>query len=92
MLDKDKFLRYITQQYNENSCCTQLEPLIWAIHLNISKYQRLPLLENILLQSMKYIKQRYSFLPEKQILGKTYEVLGIPTICGEPNKYVQFKM
>ena len=86
MINKDKFILYITQQYNNNDCCTLLEPIIWAVHFNIPKFQRLPLLENILLRSMAYIKKCYSFLPDKQILGKTYEVLGIPTVCGKPNK------
>lgn len=85
MLNKDEFLRYITQHYKDNRC-TLLEPLIWAIHFNVPKYQRLPLLENIILQSMTHIRINYSFLPEKQILGKTYKLLGIPTICGEPDK------
>lgn len=86
MLHKDEFIQYITQKYNNNDCCTLLEPIIWAVHFNIPKFQRLPLLENILLQSTAYIKKCYSFLPDKQILGKTYEILGIPTVCGEPNK------
>lgn len=86
MLDKNKFLQYIIKKYTEKNCCTPLEPQIWAIHFNIPKYQRLPLLENIILQSIKFIRTQYSFLPEKQILGKTYEALGIPTVCGEPNK------
>lgn len=86
MKNKDAFLQYITQQYTNNNYPTPLEPLIWAIHFNISKYQRLPLLENILLQNITYIRKCYSFLPEKQILGKTYEILGIPTVCGVPNK------
>jgi len=86
MLNKDEFLRYITQQYNNNNICTPLQPIIWAIHFNIPKHQRLQILENILQQSMKYIKVHYSYLPEKQIIGKTYKALGIPTICGEPNR------
>lgn len=86
MLNKEGFMQYIAQQYSDNDCCTPLEPLIWAIHFNIPKYQRLPLLEYIIHQSFSYIRTCYNFLPEKQILGKTYEVLGIPTVCGEPDK------
>lgn len=85
MLNKDEFLQYITQHYNDN-CCTLLEPLIWAIHFNVPKYQRLPLLENILLQNITRTRMNYSFLPEKQILGKAYKDLGIPTVCGKPDK------
>jgi hypothetical protein len=85
MINKDEFLRYITQKHKDN-CCTILEPLIWAIHFNVPKYQRLPLLEKILLQNISHIRINYSFLPEKQILGKAYELLGIPTVCGEPDK------
>ncbi|KAE9527584.1 hypothetical protein AGLY_012864 [Aphis glycines] len=88
MLNKDEFILYITQQYNQNDCCTPLEPIIWAVHFNIPKFQRLPVLENILLRSTAFIKKCYSFLPDKQIIGKTYEALGIPTVCGEPDKLV----
>lgn len=86
MLKKDEFLQYITYQYNNSECCTLLKPVIWAIHFNIPKYQRLQLLENILFENIKYIKTCYSFLSKKQILGKTYEILGIPTIFGEPDR------
>lgn len=86
MQNKDQFLSYITQKYTNNNNCTPLEPLIWAIHFNVPKCQRLPILENILLRSIAYIRTCYNFLPEKQILGKTYEALGIPTVCGVPDK------
>lgn len=86
MLNKNEFIQYIKQQYEKNGCYTQLETIIWAIHFNIPKYQRLPLLENIIHQSMAYIRTCYGFLPEKQVLGKTYEVLGIPAVCGKPDK------
>lgn len=89
MLDKEEFLQYIKQKLKNNDCCTRLEPLIWAIHFNISKHQRLPLLEKIFIQNMQYIKACYSFLPRKQIFGKTYEAIGIPTSFGKPNKYVK---
>lgn len=86
MLNKDEFIQYITQQYNDKNVCTRLHPIIWAIHFNIPKRQRLQILENILHQNMIYIRTHYNFLPENQIVGKTYKILGIPTICGKPNK------
>jgi len=86
MLNKDEFILYITQQYNKNDCCTPLEPIIWAVHFNIPKFQRLPILENIILRSTAYIKKYYNYLPYKQVVGKTYEALGIPTVCGKPDK------
>lgn len=86
MLNKDDFLQYIAKQYKDANSCTPLEPFIWAVHFNIPKNQRLHLLDNILRQCMTYVKTCYSFLPERQILGKTYEILGIPTVCGQPDK------
>lgn len=86
MSNKNEFVQYVEQQYNNNNFCTSLETIIWAIHFNIPKHQRLPLLENIMLQSITHMKKCYNFLPKKQILGKTYELIGIPTVCGKPNK------
>lgn len=86
MLNRKKFIQYITHQYNRKGYCTPLETCIWAVHFNVPKCQRLPLLENIIHQCMAHVRQFYSFLPEKQILGKTYEILGIPTVFGQPNK------
>lgn len=85
MRNEDEFLKYVVRCKQKN-LHTQLHPIIWAIHFNISKYKRLQILEKIVNESIAYVRTHYSFLPEKQVIGKAYSVLGIPTTCDKPNK------